>query len=221
MIVGTHKSHIDAFWNRMAGILVWMGLTPNQVTAGGLVLVGFSCVHYAVYQSNLWFGVLLALSLTADGLDGAVARLTSKSSKFGAYFDGVVDRYQEVLIFHVIALVNGWWNIAYLAITGSLLISYNKARTALEIPVRNENWPDLLERLERLIWIVASLILDGLFPGRNLLWWGIALLAILAHITAVQRFLRARRMILGWASEPQAAEAAGTGGDLDSAAPSG
>ena len=196
MLDGLFKAKIDPFWDRLGTLLVKLGLTPNMVTLGGLVLVLLSCLYFFITEDCLYFGMFLALSFTTDALDGAVARITGKKTKYGAYLDAVVDRYQEILVYLAIAYVRGYWLGAFGAITGSLLVSYNKARTALEMPVSNDGWPDLLERMERIVLITAALLIDGLFPGKDILGYAIILIAVLAHFTAIQRFLRARKLLL-------------------------
>lgn len=196
MLDGLFKAKIDLFWNRLGRLLAKLGLTPNMVTLGGLMLVMVSCFYFIKTENSLYFGVFLALSFTTDALDGAVARITGKTTKYGAYLDAVVDRYQEILVYLAIAYVRGYWLAAFGAITGSLLVSYNKARTALEMPVSNDGWPDLLERMERIVLITAALLIDGLLPGRDILGYGVILIAVLAHFTAIQRFLRARKLLL-------------------------
>ncbi|HKK15825.1 MAG TPA: CDP-alcohol phosphatidyltransferase family protein [Gammaproteobacteria bacterium] len=200
MIDGYFKAKIDLFWNRIAQVLVALNLAPNMITWIGLLLVLASCLFYLLYENNLVFGLLLALSFSFDALDGAVARITRNASKYGGYLDAVIDRYQELAIYLVLAYVTNFWGICFLAITGSLLVSYNKARTAVEIPINNENWPDLTERLERIILVCAGLILDPFItmpaPLNNSFLFNIILLTgILAHITAIQRFFRARKML--------------------------
>ncbi|MBV9550441.1 MAG: CDP-alcohol phosphatidyltransferase family protein [Alphaproteobacteria bacterium] len=164
----------------------------------GLLLVLANCGAYAWHHNSFWFGLGLAFSFAFDGLDGAVARRTGRSSKFGGYLDAVIDRYQEIAVFFAIAFVTGWWPLSFLALSGSLLTSYNKARTALEIPVDNTDWPDLMERLERILVICVSLTLDPfvplpLLPGT--LYLGLVVVAVFANFTAVQRFWRARARI--------------------------
>lgn len=201
MIDGTNKSVTDRLWNALAIPFIAAGWTPNQVTISGLVFVIANCAFYLWHRNTLFFGVGLALSLVFDGIDGAVARLTDTSSRFGGYLDAVVDRYQEVAIYLTIAWATGAWAISFLAVTGALLTSYNKARTAVEIPIDNNAWPDLLERLERLIILCTALILDRFLPvpeilGGRALIVGLVLLAIGTHITAAQRFWRARKLII-------------------------
>ena len=196
MLDGLFKSKIDLFWDRLGMFLVKLRLTPNMVTVGGLVLVVLSSLYFIVFKDSFWFGVFLAITFAADSLDGAVARITGKSTKFGSYLDAVADRYQEILVYFVIAYVRGYWGSVFWVITGSLLISYNKARVAVDTPIRNDNWPDLLERMERVILLCVTLLLDGLFPDKNILWYAIVIIAILAHFTAIQRFFRARRILV-------------------------
>ena len=200
MLDGYYKHHIDRFWDFLARVLVIVGLSANQVTWLGLILVSANCGAYIMHHNPLIFGIGLALTLAFDALDGAVARLTHSTTLYGGYLDAIVDRYQEILLFSSIAFVTGYWAESFFALSASLLISYNKARVALEIPIDNIKWPDLLERLERVIIICLSLILEPLInlPGtdKGTLYVGIIMIIVLGHVTAVQRFLRARRRLL-------------------------
>lgn len=201
MIDGNYKAFTNRLWNALARVFVAAGLSPNQVTILGLVFVLANCALYPLHRSPLIFGLGLAVSLVFDGIDGAVARLTNATSRFGGYLDAVVDRYQEAAIYFAIAWVTGWWALSFLALSGSLLTSYNKARTAVEVPIDNDAWPDLLERLERLVILTAALILDPFIPlpdalGGHVLYAGLAVLAAGTHFTALQRFWRARKLIL-------------------------
>lgn len=201
MIDGINRNWSSRFWHALAMPLVKCGLSPNQVTWTGLVLVLANCAAYAVHRQSFWFGLGLIFAFAFDALDGAVARITGKTSKYGGYLDAVIDRYQELAAYLAIAYVTDWWALAFLALSGSLLVSYNKARTALEIPIQNHNWPDLMERFERIFVLCAALIFDPLFAlpdflGARVLYLGLAAIAVLSHITAVQRFLRARSLLL-------------------------
>ena len=201
MIDGTNRHWSSRFWHALAMPLVRCGLTPNQVTWAGLVLVIANCAAYVAHQQSAWLGFGFIFSFAFDSLDGAVARITGKTSKYGGYLDAVIDRYQELAAYLGIAYVTGWWPLAFFALSGSLLVSYNKARTALEIPIDNYKWPDLMERFERIFVLCAALILDPVFTlpeylGTRVLFFGIAVIAVLAHFTAVQRFMRARALLL-------------------------
>jgi phosphatidylglycerophosphate synthase len=198
MIDSSNRALSEKFWNLLASPLVAIGMSPNQVTVTGLVLVLANCGAYLWHRNSFWFGLGLSLSFAFDGLDGAVARRTGKSSKFGGYLDAVIDRYQEAAVFFTIAWVTGWWAVCFLALFGSLVTSYNKARTALEIPIDNKNWPDLMERLERLFVLCGALILDPFVPLPQLggiLYLGLVVIALFSNLTAIQRFWRAKTRI--------------------------
>jgi len=200
MIDGRHKAVLDQYWEVPAHLLVRIGVKPNQITWAGLALILVNCAVYPLHQDNLWFGLGLGFSFAFDALDGAVARITNNTSKYGGYLDAVVDRYQEVAVYLTIAWVNDFWLVGFLAITGSMLVSYNKARTALEVPINNNEWPDLLERLERIVLLCLALVLDPLLAllvdlPNGLLYYAVLVIGVLAHITALQRFRRARRII--------------------------
>jgi archaetidylinositol phosphate synthase len=177
------------------------GVTPNQITCIGLLLVFANCAFYLFYRDAFCLGVGLSLSFAFDALDGTIARLKGMQSKFGGYLDAVVDRCQEIAAFLVIAWVNDYWSLIFFVTTGSLLTSYNKARTAIEIPVDNKSWPDLLERPARMWLLNGALILDDAIPipaflGGRLLHLMLIVLAVLTYFTAIQRFFRARQLLL-------------------------
>lgn len=200
MIDGLYKHHIDPLWEKAAKPLA-KHLTANQVTVLGFVVSLLLCLAYGFWQSPIWFGLGLAIAFAADSLDGAVARLRGESSKFGGYLDAMTDRYQELAVYGTIAWVNDLWPQAFLVLAGTYLTSYAKARTAIEQPISNTDWPDLFERQERVLYTCALLIVAGLFGNRlaptvNVMSVGFWLLAALTHITAAQRFLRARRMLM-------------------------
>ena len=200
MLDGLKRDWAEPLWNSLAKPLAKAGLTPNQITLLGLILVVLNCALFCWHKSTFWFGLGLAVSFTFDALDGAVARLRNMSSKFGGYLDGVIDRYQEIVVFASIAWVTGWWALSFFALTGSLMVSYNKARAAIEIPIENHAWPDLLERFERVVILSLALLLDSFVTlpdvlGGRVLFLALLVLGALAHLTAIQRFFRARRML--------------------------
>ncbi|WP_249690793.1 CDP-alcohol phosphatidyltransferase family protein [Stappia sp. WLB 29] len=196
MIDGLFKRHIDPLWESMATPLVRMGMTPNQVTATGLVLICLTSALYLWHGNSAVFGLTLAFAFAFDALDGAVARRRSMCTKSGGYFDAMVDRYQELAVLAALAAVNDLWALALLAFSGGVLTSYAKARTAIEIPIRNEAWPDFFERLERIIFLSAMLLvagglsLAGIAPASTIAV-GLGIYALLAHLTSVQRMRRA------------------------------
>lgn len=200
MLDGRYSARLNRVWEHLARGLAKTGVSPNVLTIAGLLLVTTGALAYLVHQDSLILALWLAAAFAFDGLDGAVARLNGRATRFGGYLDAVTDRYQEIAVLAAIAWVHNLWPAAFLVATGALLTSYNKARVALEIPVDNLAWPDLLERFERIIILIAILLLDGLVgvvPGTDIavLPAGLILLGVLVHATAVQRFVRARRRL--------------------------
>jgi phosphatidylglycerophosphate synthase len=200
MLDGYYGHRLNRVWDFLARGLARRGVSPNAITLAGLALVVGAAAAYPWYRDSLVFGICLAFAFSFDALDGAVARLTGRSSRFGGYLDAIADRYQELAVFAAIAWVHDAWPAALLVVSGSFLTSYNKARAAMEIPVDNADWPDLVERLERLIFIIALLVIAywvPLVPGTALALVpsGLVVLGVLAHVSALQRFMRARKRI--------------------------
>jgi phosphatidylglycerophosphate synthase len=189
MLDGRYASAMNRVWDFLGRALARTGLSPNAVTVTGLVLVAAAAGAYLQHRNDLVFGVCLAVAFAFDGLDGAVARVTGRASRFGGYLDAVIDRYQEMIALAAIAWVHDLWPAAFLVLSGSFLTSYNKARVALEMPVGNFEWPDLIERFERVVILIAVLVFGVVGAG-------LLVLGALAHATALQRFWRARRRLL-------------------------
>jgi archaetidylinositol phosphate synthase len=199
MIDGLFKKHIDPLWEGLARPLA-RHCTANQVTIFGLLAVMAVSAAFLSHGSTLWFGIGLIIAFSADSLDGAVARLRGEASRFGGYLDAVIDRYQEMAVLAALALKTGHWPAAFFVLAGSFLTSYAKARTAVEMPISNSDWPDLFERQERIIFICALLIFDGVltrWSGFDIILPGLWVLAALCHVSAIQRFFRARTILKG------------------------
>jgi archaetidylinositol phosphate synthase len=195
MIDGLFKTYIDPLWEMPARPLS-RAFTANQVTLLGLGLITLVSLAFLWHRSPFWYALTLAIAFSADSLDGAVARLRNESSAFGGYLDAVVDRYQEMIVIATLAYVSDAWVAGYFALAGAFLTSYMKARAAMEMPVDNVAWPDLFERQERILFICLALVGQSLVgSGLDIIPWALWLLAILTHATAVQRFLRARRLL--------------------------
>ncbi len=199
MVTARYKGLFTPFLDPLARLLSRCGISPSAVTLAGLLLVFASCL-FVLWTKHLFaFCGLVTVSVLFDALDGAVARVSGRVTKFGAYLDAVCDRYADAAIFLAVAMVTGYWVLSMAAIVGALLTSYTKARAAMEVAVSNQEWPDLMERPERYVVFVIGLAVSQLISwqpgGRDLYWWTLLLLAVLTHATAIQRIMRARRLI--------------------------
>ncbi len=176
---------LGGFFNRL-------GLHPNTMTLLGLA--GNAVGAYFLSQGNMLVGGLLVLSMTPiDALDGTMARLRGEASDFGAFVDSVSDRYAELLIlggllYHFVQQGNAWGTVlTYAAAAGSVLVSYNKARAeSLGFSAKI----GILTRVERYLVLAPSLVF-------NIPMVGVAIIAVFANITALQRALYVREQAHG------------------------
>jgi CDP-diacylglycerol--glycerol-3-phosphate 3-phosphatidyltransferase len=168
--------------NPVAGLVNRTGISPNGITViGFLLMVGVGLVLSQGYLRLA--GVLLIVAALFDALDGALARLQDRVTPFGAFFDSTMDRYAEAAVFLgvlVYFLRQGASTeviLTYIAIIGSLMVSYTRARgEGLGVSIRG----GLLSRLERMVILVLFLLLNQLAIA---LW----ILAPLTNLTALQR----------------------------------
>ena len=168
------------------------GVSPNVVT-----LIGFSLnlgVAWVLAQGYMRIGGLLVpLVSLFDALDGTLARLTERRSRFGAFLDSTMDRFSEailylgLLVFYTRSGASREILLIYVTIVGSLMVSYARARAeglGLDCNV------GLLTRLERIVVLTIALILDQVPTA---LW----VLAILTNFTAFQRMYHVWRATHG------------------------
>lgn len=174
---------VAVFFNRL-------GLTPNMLTVIGFGLVCVIAVIIALGNEVLG-AALLIFGAGFDATDGALARLTNRVTKFGGFFDSTLDRYADgvlmlALVYRGIVLNNQWIILlAVAALIGSFLVSYTRARAEGIGLQLKEGW---FTRLERMIVLVLGL-LSTYFIGETGLLIMLAILAVLANVTAVQRIL--------------------------------
>ena len=188
------KQSTRAYAQTPALFLGRLGLTPNALTVIGSVLT--ASVGLLIAQG--WFvaaGVCLWLFSATDTLDGALARATGRVTVFGAFLDSVCDRYAEAFVFLGIV----WFYVstsnslgvalAYLALIGSLMVSYARARAeGVGLQAAEVGW---FQRPERIITLGIGLLLAAVFPPA--LEVVLALLAVLTTVTVLQRVAHVAR----------------------------
>jgi archaetidylinositol phosphate synthase len=182
------KERVQSWLVDEAKLLHDSGLTPNIISLIGVIFAVLSAVSYWQWKAQPIFPLLAPLFLLASGfcdaLDGVLARLSSQVTAFGGFLDSLLDRYADAMIFVGIilgGLSNVYWG--FLALIGSLLVSYCRAR-AEAAGVKMEA-VGLMERAERIITLVASSFLA--LAWEKALEWGIILLAVLTNLTVLQR----------------------------------
>jgi CDP-diacylglycerol--glycerol-3-phosphate 3-phosphatidyltransferase len=178
----------------LVGWLVRAGVRPNTLTTVGTLLVVASAVGYGFGAIRLG-GFLLLVSGLLDTLDGSVARGSGASTKFGAFYDSMMDRIGDGATFigigayllHApdVAYRNLAIILAMVATLASLVVSYARARAeGLGIDCR----VGIVQRAERIVALGFASLLVGAGPRALVLEGIVALLAVASIITVVQRF---------------------------------
>jgi CDP-diacylglycerol--glycerol-3-phosphate 3-phosphatidyltransferase len=148
--------------------IIALGFTPNTVTLiGPIVSLPVVAALYSGRQPLA--GFLLIAAGAFDLLDGAVARLGGKVTPFGAFLDSVIDRYSDSLMFAGIFLyflfhTSGVAQAVYLvlwalALVGTLLPSYVRARAETLIPLCKVGF---MERAERTVTVIIGALSSNL-----------------------------------------------------------
>jgi CDP-diacylglycerol--glycerol-3-phosphate 3-phosphatidyltransferase len=172
-----------------AKLLAKTGLSPDALTTIGLLLA--FVVAWVLATGHLFLGgFLVLLSGAFDMLDGAVARVTGRSTKFGALLDSTFDRLSEAAI--LLGLLayyasHGAYTESLLigvGLTGSMMTSYVRTR-AEGLGVDCE--VGVFTRPERVVLLAIGLIFQGIVPVIMLvvLW----IIAVLSNVVALQRIL--------------------------------
>ena len=165
-----------------------IGLTPNHLSAIGMIFAIFSALAYWKWQLNqillVLAPILLLISGFCDALDGALARIYGETTTFGGFLDSLLDRYADAFVLCGIilgGLCNPFWGLT--ALTGSLLVSYVRAKAeAREVKMEAVG---VTERAERILIVVVASFLSIVWL--EALSWGVIVLAILANLTVLQR----------------------------------
>ncbi len=187
MIEERLRARTNGLLTQVASLIARTGATPNTLTIlgfAGMAVAGLFCAAGLFFTA----GVIVAASCAFDALDGALARVSGAASVFGAYLDSFLDRYAEAAVYAGLLVYYAWaaspWGVgaAFAAATGSLMVSYARARAeGLGVACR----AGLFARPERLAVIIAGLLTGFVLPA-------LVILAIATNATAVRRLLHVR-----------------------------
>jgi CDP-diacylglycerol--glycerol-3-phosphate 3-phosphatidyltransferase len=182
------RQRVQGLLNIIASGLNKLGLTPNGLTLIGFFFMCFIGVVLATGNFALG-GILIIVAGIFDALDGSLARLTNRVSKFGAFLDSTTDRFAEGALFLGIMhpfLQRGDTYVAYVtlfALLGSLMVSYTRARAE---GIGVEMKEGMLTRFERIALLIIGLVLTAFFGDLPILIV-LVFLAVFTNLTAVQR----------------------------------
>jgi CDP-diacylglycerol---glycerol-3-phosphate 3-phosphatidyltransferase len=172
------KRVFDSIVNLLANLHV----NPNVLTLIGMIIniVAMILFYHGIFT---WGALVVIFAGIFDMVDGEVARRTNRVTKFGAFFDSVIDRYSDVLL--LLGLI-AWYarinRLQYVWLTGlcligSVLTSYTRARAESLISACKVGF---LERPERIVLLVIGALWDRMAAA---LW----VMAILSNWTVSQR----------------------------------
>src|ERR1700691_277883 len=168
-------------------IVRWLALSrihPNVLTFLGLLINTVAAFLFAA-GSFRWAGAVVIGAALFGMVDGRVARGTNRVTRLRSLFDSVLDRYSDLallmglLVYY--AFINRFFYVVLTAIvmTGSVMVSYTRARSECTIPKCKVGF---LERPERVVLIIMGALLDRMAP---VLW----VIAVLSNLTVIHRMI--------------------------------
>ncbi len=180
MIRNPFAKYVGGLRDFLAGALFIFN--PNTLTFLGLVFNIVVGVLFA-FGHVIGAGYMMILSGAFDILDGAVARISKKITRFGGFFDSVIDRYSDLAVWvgimiYFASIGNTFYLVlSGIAMIGAVMVSYARARAELAIPLCKVGF---MERPERHITLMIGAIFNHLITA---IW----ILAVTTHIDAAHR----------------------------------
>jgi CDP-diacylglycerol--glycerol-3-phosphate 3-phosphatidyltransferase len=157
-------------------------INPNFLTFIGFLITIYAAVQLA-RGKFLEAGLIIIFAGIFDILDGRVARITNSVTKFGAFFDSVLDRYSDIAIFLGLMInYSRGQRLTYMILSGVVLMgavmtSYTRARAESLIPLCKVGF---MERPERLVLLIIGALSNRMAP---VLW----IMAFFSNLTVIHR----------------------------------
>jgi len=164
------------------------GVNPNFLTFIGFG-INLLAAYLFAYGYFRWAGLTIILAGVFDMTDGRVARLEGRVTPFGGFYDSVMDRYSDLCLLIGLVIYYGRINrfqyvsLVAVAMIGSVMVSYSRARAENVIPSCKVGF---LERPERVVLIIIGALFDRMAP---VLW----LIAVLSNVTVIHRIIHTRQ----------------------------
>ena len=184
----TYTRAIGLACNRVIMLIV-RGLALSRIHPDALTFIGLviNAIAAVLLASGRFFvaGLVIISAGLFDMVDGRVARETHKVTVFGGYFDSVVDRYSDLVLLMGLlvyyASINRFFYIVLTAVvmTGSVMVSYTRARAESIIPKCRAGF---MERPERIVLLIIGALFNRMAP---VLW----VIAVFANITVIHRMI--------------------------------
>ena len=186
---GVRKTVANRVTEPAVRLLARTSITPNAVTWSGFLLT-IGAAALIITEHLVAAGILVLIAGFLDILDGALARRTNQTTRFGAILDSTLDRFSEaVLLLGILVLYARDQSFAQIlvvgaALVGSLLVSYIRAR-AEALGVECE--AGLFTRTERVIVLALGLLLSQVVDYALLI--ALAIIVVFSFVTIVQRLI--------------------------------
>ena len=155
-------------------VLTFIGLLINIVAAVLLAWGNFYAAGWVIISAGIF-----------DMVDGRVARETNRVTRFGGFFDSVLDRYSDLallmglLVYY--ASINRFFYVVLTAVvmTASVMVSYTRSRAENTIPTCKVGF---MERPERIVLLIIGALFNRMAP---VLW----VIAVLGNLTVIHRMI--------------------------------
>jgi len=159
-------------------------INPNVLTFLGLV-INMVAAAFLAFGSFRTAGAVIIFAGLFDMVDGRVARETNQVTRFGGFFDSVLDRYSDLALLVGLLVYYGTINrpayvvLTAIVMTASVMISYTRTRAENIIPSCKVGF---LERPERIVLFIIGALFDRMAP---VLW----VIAVLGNLTVIHRMV--------------------------------
>lgn len=194
-MLGKHREKTKAFSSIIAKPFIWLKIPPNIVSMLG-ILLALIAAYFIYLQEYLLAAIFGALAISMDFIDGTVAQKLGKKSYFGNYFETMIDKYVEVILFASLAF---HFPIESALLVGlSLIESYAKPRVALVIITDNRDWPAIGEHADKLALFLIGLVTAEFFPivqGVKTMQAVLTVMILMVLVGGIQRILYAKKLI--------------------------
>lgn len=184
MVLNRYRENVKGYLEAIVRPLAKIGVTPNTITILGL-LISLAGAYLFYLREPRFAALVLLFGSLIDALDGTLARMTGKVSRFGAFLDSTLDRISDGAVLFGIALGGlADWRWTFLTFMGAYLVSYERCRA--ELAGSGKLAVGIAERAERLLILIAFSL-----AGARYVEYGVYLVGVLAWITVAQRMVAA------------------------------
>jgi archaetidylinositol phosphate synthase len=190
-VLNNLRNKFDPLLEKVSIGFASLGFGPNFWTWMGLIFSIISAIMFSLHSPSIgvnWYtstvlgGIFLLIAGFFDALDGAVARVTNKTTALGGFLDSIIDKVSEIIIF-IGVLIGNYTNPVLVLVTLSMaiLVGYSRARAeSIGVDLKGKG---IAERAERIL-ILAIL---AFIPFRDNISVALWIISILSIITILER----------------------------------